>query len=102
MRHGFLQIDVFAGLHGVDGHLCVPVVGRGNDGDIDGLVFEQPLVIVVSPGSGGSDLQAGFQVGFVHVTDSRHLHAHFFEIGSEKASASAAADHAGAELAVGA
>ena len=50
MDHRLLAIDVFAGLHGVDGDLLVPVVGRADDDGIDVFAFQNLGVV-----AGGED-----------------------------------------------
>ena len=43
----FFDIDVFAGLHGIDGLSTVLMVWRGDDDGVDLVVFEQSAVIAV-------------------------------------------------------
>ena len=38
--HRLFAVDVLAGLHGVDRHLGVPVVGRGDQDGVDVLALE--------------------------------------------------------------
>src|SRR5262249_46699893 len=45
-RHRLLHVDVLAGVHGVQGHAGVPVVGRGDDDDIDVLLAEDGAVVL--------------------------------------------------------
>ena len=46
-RERFLAVDVDSGLRGVDGDLRVPVIGRGNEHDVDLLLLEHPAVVLV-------------------------------------------------------
>ncbi len=48
MDHGLLAINILAGLHGVHGHLLVPVVGRANDHGVD--VFSLQNLGVIAGG----------------------------------------------------
>ena len=45
-RQRLLAVDVLAGLHGLDGDLGVPVVGRGDQDAVEGLVVDQVAVIL--------------------------------------------------------
>ncbi len=47
-RSGLLQVDVFAGAHGVDADERVPVIGRADDDGVDVFVGEQLVVIAVA------------------------------------------------------
>ena len=51
MDHRLLAVDVLAGLHGVDGGLLVPVVGRGDDDGVN-VFARQDLAVV----AGGEDV----------------------------------------------
>ena len=53
MDHGLFAVDVFAGLHGVDGGLLVPVVGGADDDGVD--IFAREDLVVVA---GGEDVVA--------------------------------------------
>ena len=44
--HRLFAVDVLARLHGVDGHLGVPVVGRGDQDSVDVLAIEEPAVVL--------------------------------------------------------
>ena len=44
--HRLFAVDVLAGLHGVDRHLGVPVVGRGDQDDVDVLVVEDLAIVL--------------------------------------------------------
>ena len=46
VRHRLFAVDVLAGLHGVDRHLGVPVVGRGDQDDVDVLVVKDLAVVL--------------------------------------------------------
>ena len=43
---GLLAVDVLAGLHRLDGHVGVPVVGRDDDDHVDGLVLDDLAEVV--------------------------------------------------------
>ena len=43
--HGLFEVDVFAGAHGVDGGLFVPVVGGGDDDGVDVFAGEDLAVV---------------------------------------------------------
>ena len=43
--HGFFEIDVFAGVHGINGGLFVPVIGRGDDDGVDIFAGEDLAVV---------------------------------------------------------
>ena len=51
--HGLFEVDVLAGVHGVDGGLLVPVVGRGDDDGVDVFAGEDLVVV-----AGGEDVVA--------------------------------------------
>ena len=57
-----LDVDVLAGLDGIDGLPGVLVVGRGDDHGIDVRVFQQLAVVGIGLGLGPEDL-----LGFVGV-----------------------------------
>ena len=44
--HRLFAVDVLAGLHGVDRHLGVPVVGGGDQDDVDILAIEELPVVL--------------------------------------------------------
>ena len=53
MDHRLFEVDVFAGLHGIDGSRLVPVVGRRDEDGVD--VFAGKDLAVVA---GGEDIRA--------------------------------------------
>ena len=62
LHHGLFAIDIFAGLHGVDGDLAVPVIGRADDDGID-IFASEDLFVILS----GEDVRA---VDFLHVREA--------------------------------
>ena len=46
VRHRLFAVDVLAGFHGVDRHLGVPVVGRGDQDDVDIFVVKDLAVVL--------------------------------------------------------
>ena len=46
MRQRFFDIDVFAGLAGVDRHRDMPVIGRADEYGIDVLAFENFVIVL--------------------------------------------------------
>ena len=53
VRHGLLNVHVFAALHGREGDGCMPMVGRGDEHRIDVRPLEHFLVVNVglAPGA---------------------------------------------------
>ena len=49
--HGLFEVDVFAGVHGVDGGLLVPVVGCGDNDGVDVFAGEDLFVVAGGEGS---------------------------------------------------
>ncbi len=45
MDHGLFAVDVFAGLHGIDRNLFMPVVGRADDDGVDVFAFQDFAVV---------------------------------------------------------
>ena len=75
LDHGLLAVDVFAGVHGVDRHLAVPVVGNRDD---DGVhVFAREHLAVVARGEDlvSPDLPRLREPAFVNIGDRDHLGA---------------------------
>ena len=60
---GLLAVDVLAGLHRLDGHVAVPVVGCGDADHVDGGVGED--LAEVGDGAAGREGDAGVGVGLV-------------------------------------
>ena len=76
--HRLFEIDVLAGLHGVDGGLLVPVVGGGDEDGVDVFAGEDLLVIaggedVLTPELLGVGEAAVVAVGYGDELDSGHL-----------------------------
>ena len=65
--HRFLAVDVLAGVHGVEGHLGVPMLGDGDHDVVDIGVFEQPAVVVVRFSAG--QFRRGVEALLVDVAD---------------------------------
>ena len=76
--HGLFEVDVFAGVHGVDGGLLVPVVGSGDEDGVDVLAGEDLAVVaggeeVVAPELFGVGEAAVVAVGYGDEFDSGDL-----------------------------
>src|ERR1019366_1071951 len=56
---GLLDVDILAGIEGVDGDGAMPVVGNADEGDIDFLDLEQLAVVVKGAGVGGGRVALG-------------------------------------------
>ena len=80
---GLFAIDILAGLHRLDGHVGVPVVGRDDDDHVDGLVGDDLAEVgfrLADAGELGAVrlvpivrlLGAGLAAGLVAVADRRH------------------------------
>ena len=50
--HRLFAIDVLAGAGRIDGHLAVPVIGRGDDDNINVLVRQEFTVVLIRPAAG--------------------------------------------------
>ena len=73
MAERFFDINVFAGGNGVEHHLSVPVLGCGDENDLNVLIGEEIFVVSVSFGMRtvcGSLQERPFQVGLIYVADS--------------------------------
>ncbi len=73
--HGLFEVDVFAGVHGVDGGLLVPVVGCGDDDGVDVFAGEDLFVVaggeeIVAPELFGAGEAAVVAVGYSYEFDS--------------------------------
>src|SRR5207248_6277536 len=73
---GLFDVDVLAGLHGPDRGQRVPVVGRGDADDVDGLVVEDAAQVFLVLGREALGLLGGthrpLDDGLVHVADRGH------------------------------
>ena len=58
VAHRLFEIDVLAGLDGVDGHACVPVIGSGDQNGIDLGIAENVLVLLDRDGRSTNELAA--------------------------------------------
>ena len=66
-RERLFAIDVFAGTHGVDGDLGVPVIGRDDGDHVDVVAIEQLAIVFVDVGLAAGFFLAGFGVLGVNV-----------------------------------
>ena len=77
VRAGLLDVDVFAGLAGPDGHQRVPVIGSGDGDGVDLLVFEELANIDVGFWLGNAEFfdvaDALAEDGFVDVAQGDDL-----------------------------
>ena len=79
MDHRLFQVDVLAGIHGIDGRLHVPVVRGGDEHRIDVFARENFAVVaggeqILAPHLLAVLAPAGVQIGHRHQLDARHLH----------------------------
>ena len=102
VAHRFLDVDVLAGLAGVDGDLGVPVIGRGHDHRVDILVFQQTLIVFVRLGARARGFGAELEILFVNVADRRSGGLGvFLEIPRQRAAPAAGADRANDDPVIG-
>src|SRR5207253_4913295 len=73
--HGLLEIDVFAGVHGVDGRLLVPVVGRGDQDRVDVRAGQNLPVVARGEDVVAPELLRVGQAPVVTVRNRHQLHA---------------------------
>jgi hypothetical protein len=67
--HRLLDEHVLAGVHRIERHLLVPVIGDGDDDRLDVLVVEQPPVVAPGAEVGAEDLMGTREVRFVCIGD---------------------------------
>ncbi len=93
---GLFAVDIFAGADGGDGDVGVPVVGRGDDNDVDIFAGDDLAEIVIrgaagvgAAGLGGVGGVHGFlgvlAAGGVDVADGEHLDIVTVEVAAEMA-----------------
>jgi len=70
--HGLLQVDVLAGLHGFDGHQCVPMRRRGDDHGIHVGSRQQFAEIAVAFGCGLVNFESFLAAFRGNVADGGH------------------------------
>jgi hypothetical protein len=71
-REGLFPINMFARLHGIDGHLGVPIVHRSDNDGIDILAFEKFSVIAVGVGVFEAYIRLGrFEPLVINITNGR-------------------------------
>ena len=58
MHDGLFDISVLAGIHRVNQHLLVPVVGAANQHGVDILAVQNFMIVGVSLGAGAGDFQS--------------------------------------------
>src|SRR2546425_1080036 len=78
--HRFFAVSVFAGLDGVHQMIVVPVLGGGDEHGVNIFPFEQLSVVRVAFRLRPRDLEPGFQIHFVNVTDRTPLGPEIFEV----------------------
>ena len=66
-----LDVDILAGIAGVDGHRHVPVVGAADQDGVDVLAVEELAVMLGRDGLGIRQLLRRVEVGVVDVADGR-------------------------------
>ena len=71
--HGLFRVDVFAGIHGVDGEIFVPVVRRGDEDRVDFLSLQQ-LTVVVESFHARRMLERAIDASSVDVAQGAHLY----------------------------
>ena len=102
VRERFLDIDVLAGLAGVDRHRDMPVIGRSDEHGVDVAAFENLVVVLGGECFGVGDFLGEFQVLLPDVANSPQACAgdclHRFH---QPASTSASADAADVDGFVG-
>jgi hypothetical protein len=117
-RHGFLQVDIFAGEDGGERGLGVPVVGRADDDGVDVGTFQELTVVghdvdarsgralfavefldeaAAAGGARGIDVAHGDVVGEAGVEDVGHVVAEGDATAANLADADAVAGRRGAE-----
>lgn len=74
MDHRLLAVDILAGVHGVDGRLLVPVVGRGNEHGIHVLAGENLTIVARGEQGRAPALAAVLQAAGVAVGNGDQLH----------------------------
>ena len=99
-RQRLFDIDVLAGVERVDGHLRVPVVGRGDQHHVHLLHFQQRAMVFEILGV-GRFLAGLVDLRAVDVADRDHVGFGLLEILHVVAAAIAAADHAQLDAVVG-
>ena len=75
MDHGLFAVDIFAGFHGVDSGLFVPVVGRGDDHGVNIVAGEDLVVVAGREDVAAPDLFRVFKAAVVTVRGGNELDA---------------------------
>ncbi len=80
VTHRLFQIDVLAGLDGVDSDLGVPVVGRGDQDRVDFGVAEDVFMLLGRAGLRADELGRLLRPLAVDVAGLHDVHVDFFEL----------------------
>src|ERR1700722_10155640 len=75
MDHRLFEIDILAGLHGIDGGLLVPVIGCGDQDSIDILTGQDLAIVPRGEEVGTPQLSGMGQTAVVTVGDGNQLDA---------------------------
>jgi hypothetical protein len=75
MDHRLFEIDILAGLHGIDSGLLVPVIGRGDEDSIDILTGKDLAIVARGEEVGTPQLSGMGQATVVTVGDGDQLDA---------------------------
>ena len=81
LHHGLFAVDVFAGVHGVDRNLRMPVVGRGDDDCVDVFARQHFAIIASREQRIAVNLLGAIQPALVNVGDRDQLDARLGERG---------------------
>jgi len=71
---GLLAIDILARLHGIDGDLLVPMVGRANDDGVDVLALQNLTVVARSKDVVAPEFLAVLEAAVVAIRHGNELH----------------------------
>ena len=73
--HGLLAVNILAGIHGVDGDLLMPVIGRADDDGVDVGASKNFLVVAGSEDVVAPEFLAVLQASVVTVGGGDEFHA---------------------------
>ena len=100
---GLLDVHVLAGFAGLDRHVSVPVIGRGDAHDVDGLVGQDLPEIAHTLGLPLGHLDRQVQVAIEEIADGRDLNILLFHGDAEvRTTHLSHADECGGDAIVGA